>query len=148
MLFRSYSFNFLDGTKKWYPTGVIGATLSLPIFDGFQKSARIRQAKLNLRKIDNEITSFEDAIQLEIRANRNALLDALNSLSVQEKNLELARNISSTSQLKYEQGVGSNLEVLDAETSLKEAQANYFNALYDAIIARINLDKALGNLNY
>lgn len=141
-------FNFFDRTEKWYPTGVIGATLNLPLFDGFQKNARIRQARLQLRKITNELNSFEQAVQLDVNSNRNAILDALSSLDVQEKNLTLATDIYRTSKLKYDEGVGSNLEVLDAETSLKEAQSNYFNALYDALIARVNLDKALGNLNY
>ncbi|MFN8144240.1 MAG: TolC family protein [Bacteroidia bacterium] len=141
-------FDFFDSDQKWYPTGVVGATLNVPIFDGFQKAAKIRQQKLALRKIENELVNFEQAINLDINSNRNALIDALSALDIQDKNLTLANDIYRTSKLKYDQGVGSNLEVLDAETSLKEAQANYFNALYDATVARINLDKALGNLNY
>jgi outer membrane protein TolC len=42
--------------------------------------------------------------------------------------------------------VGSNLEVLDAENTLKEAQVNYYNALYDALVAKVDLDKAYGKL--
>lgn len=141
-------FDFFDQSQKWYPTGIVGATLNVPIFDGFQKAAKIRQQKLALRKIEIELVNFEQAIQLDIASNRNALIDALSSLDNQDKNLALANDIYRTSKLKYDQGVGSNLEVLDAETSLKEAQANYFNALYDATVAKINLDKALGNLNY
>lgn len=141
-------FDFTDPDQKWYPTGIIGATLNVPIFDGFQKSAKIKQQKLALRKIKNELVNFEQAIGIDITSNRNALIDALNSLDAQDQNLTLANDIYKVSKIKYDQGVGSNLEVLDAETSLKEAQANYFNALYDATIARINLDKALGNLNY
>ena len=134
--------------KPWFRTSIIGLKLNVPIFDGFQKAAKIRQQKLALRKIEIELVNFEQAIQLDIVSNRNALIDALSSLDNQDKNLTLANDIYRTSKLKYDQGVGSNLEVLDAETSLKEAQANYFNALYDATVAKINLDKALGNLNY
>ena len=61
--------------------------------------------------------------------------------------MSLAQNIARVVQIKYEQGVGSNLEVMDAESSLKEAQVNYYNALYDALVAKVNLDKAYGKLN-
>lgn len=141
-------FDIFDRDKRWYPTGVIGATLSLPLFDGLQKHYKIRQEKLSLRKIENEISRFEEAVSLEISSNRNALINAINSLNVQEQNLELATDIYSTSKLKYDQGVGSNLEVLDAETSLKDSQANYFNALYDVLISKIDLEKAQGRFIY
>jgi outer membrane protein TolC len=141
-------FDIFDRDKRWYPTGVIGATLSLPLFDGLQKHYKIRQEKLSLRKIENEISRFEEAVSLEINSNRNALINAINSLNVQEQNLELATDIYTTSKLKYDQGVGSNLEVLDAETSLKDSQANYFNALYDVLISKIDLEKAQGRFIY
>ena len=74
----------------------------------------------------------------------------LTSLPIEEveliDNIELAENIFKTAKLKYEQGVGSNLEVLNAETSLKEAQANYFNALYEALVSKVDYDKANVNV--
>ena len=141
-------FTIFNPDYRWYPTGIIGATLNVPIFDGLQKRAKIRQEKYSLQKIQNEIKTFDQAVRLESNSNRAALLDAQNALSVQEKNLQLANDVVRSTRLKYEQGVGSNLEVIDAETTLKEAQANYYNAIYDAIVAKINLDKALGNLQY
>ena len=65
----------------------------------------------------------------------------------QEENQKLAENIARVTKIKYEQGVGSNIEVIDAESSLKEAQINYYNALYDALVAKVDLDKAYGRLN-
>ncbi|MDX5479008.1 MAG: TolC family protein, partial [Cyclobacteriaceae bacterium] len=48
--------------------------------------------------------------------------------------------------IKYSEGVGSNLEVVEADSALKEAETNYFSALYDALIAKVDLEKALGIL--
>lgn len=141
-------FTIFNSNYRWFPIGIIGATLNVPIFDGLQKRAKIRQEKYSLQKIQNEVKSFDQAIRLETNSNRAALLDAQNALRLQEKNVQLATDVVRSTRLKYEQGVGSNLEVIDAETTLKEAQANYYNAAYDAIVARINLDKALGNLQY
>jgi outer membrane protein len=59
----------------------------------------------------------------------------------------LAENVARVTRIKYEQGVGSNLEVTEAEGSLREAQINYYNALYDALVAKVDLDKAYGKLN-
>jgi outer membrane protein TolC len=141
-------FNIFESGYRWFPTGIIGATLSLNLFDGFQRESKIRQEKLTLRKVDNELIDFENAVNIDVTSARSNLLHALSALNVQDNNVALATSIATTAKLKYDQGVGSNLEVLDSETSLKEAQVNYFNSLYDAIIARIDLDKALGNLSY
>mgnify|MGYP003336340495 CR=1 FL=1 len=99
-------------------------------------------------KIKNEIGNFENAATLQIRNSRLTLQDAIRSLDIQEQNLVLAKDVVRTSKVKYDQGVGSNLEVLDAETSLKEAQSNYYNAIYSAIIAKIDYEIAMGNIHY
>jgi outer membrane protein TolC len=67
-------------------------------------------------------------------------------MNSQKENMDLAANVARITKIKYEQGVGSNLEVLDAENVLKQSQVNYYNALYDALIAKVNLDKAYGKL--
>jgi outer membrane protein TolC len=141
-------FNMLDSEFGWYPTGVIGATLSLNIFDGLQRERRIKKEQLALRKINNEVIMLSDRIDMEVSSSRSTLLYAISALNTQDSNLQLANTVASTAKLKYDQGVGSNLEVLDAETLLKEAQVNYFNALYNALLAQIELNKALGKYNY
>jgi len=141
-------FDVFDQSTSWYPTALIGATLNVPLFDGNQRRAKIIQENYNLKKIQNELHNFEQAAGLEIDRSRSNLLDALNALQIQEDNLELANEIVKTTRLKYEQGVGTNIEVLDAETKLTESQVNYFNAIYESLIAKIDMEKALGNFNY
>ena len=60
--------------------------------------------------------------------------------------MQLAEEVYNTTRIKYKEGVGSNLEVMNAEASLKEAQTNYFSALYDAITSKVDLEKALGHI--
>jgi outer membrane protein TolC len=64
----------------------------------------------------------------------------------QKKNMELAEKVFNTTKKKYEQGLGSNQEIYTAQTELKVAQNNYYSALYDAIIAKIDFLKATGKL--
>jgi len=130
--------------KPWYPTVVVGGTINVPIFDGLQKNYRIQQAKVNLLKSDNNLKSVQQAIDMDRASAQINLQNASSTLDSQKKNIELAEEVYKVSKIKYDQGVGSNLEVVTAETALKEAQTNYFSALYDAIISKVDYDKANG----
>src|SRR5258706_911640 len=139
-------FNIFDTGEKWYPTGFVGATLTWSLFDGLQREKKIQQAKMSLQKTENDLMNTSNALSLEAETNRTQLLNSLASLNTQKENLDLANEVVRVSKLKYDQGVGSNLEVITAETSLREAQTNYYSALYDALVAKVDLDKALGNI--
>jgi outer membrane protein len=138
-------FDVFSGIR-WFPTALIGGTLNIPVFDGLQKNYRIEQAKLNLLKSRNGLKSFEQAATLEINSAGITYQNALSSLKSQQRNIELAKNVYRVTKTKYEQGIGSNLEVVTAETALKEAETNYYSALYDALVARVDYQKATGTL--
>lgn len=135
------------GPDKWYPFSSFGVSLNIPIFSGLQRSYRLQQAKLSLQKVENSFSTLRSAIDLEIRQAGITYLNAIQKLKVQQQNRDLAENVARITKIKYEQGVGSNIEVIDAEASLREAQVNYYNALYEALVAKVDLDKAYGKLN-
>ncbi len=139
-------FDFFDSEQKWFPIGLIGATLNVPIFSGGQKYYRIQQAKLNLVKTNNTMTYAKSAIDMETSAAAIMYKNAYASLQTQTKNKELAKSIFETTKKKYDAGVGSSLEIITAETALKEAETNYLSAVYDLIIAKTDLDKAQGTI--
>jgi outer membrane protein TolC len=66
---------------------------------------------------------------------------------VQQENLTLATEVYQIARIKYKEGIGSNLEVVEADASLVAAEINYLGALYDGLISKINLEKALGLLS-
>ena len=133
---------------KWYPTAVIGAKLSVPIWDGLQKRSRVQQARLELQKLDNSMTSLQHSINLEFESAKTNLENNIALLDASKRNRETANEIVRASKVKFDNGIGSSLEVTDAESLLKEAETNYFSALYETIVAKIDLDKSLGNLTY
>ncbi len=139
-------FDILDAGNKWYPTSLIGLKLTLPIFDGGQKHFRVQQNKLNIMKTENDMKSLSLGLDLEFENSKTMLINASNTLEIQKKNMDLATEIYDVSTKKYDAGVGSNLEVMNAETALKEAQTNYSSALYDALNAKVDFDKASGSL--
>lgn len=140
------SFNFFDSNQPWFKTSVWGLNLNIPIFDAGQKLQRTRQANLNLQKTKNTIENVQRAIDLQITASSIMFKNALSSLDIQERNVQLADKVYNTTKKKYEQGLGSSFELLQTETELENAQSNYFQSLYDAVNARIAYTKALGKL--
>ncbi len=134
------------GPDKWYNYSLLGVTMNIPIFSGFQRHHKIQQEKLNLVKLDNAFKTLKQGVDLETRQTTINFKNALNSLAAQKENMELATNVARVTKIKYEQGVGSNFEVVEAESSLRQAQTNYYSALYDAITYKIDLDKAYGRL--
>jgi outer membrane protein TolC len=135
-----------DVADRWYPVSYVGLSLNVPIFSGLQQTYRIQQAKMSLLKTRNTINRAKQGIDLEIKQTALMYLNAVTSLKSQDENRQLAQNVARVTKIKYEQGVGSNIEVIDAENSLREAQINFYSALYDALVAKVDLDKAYGKL--
>ena len=136
----------LFNTERWLSSGLLGATITIPVFDGLRKSYKIQQNKIQYEQLELQKDFLKKSIDIEIEQNLNDLQNGIASLEVQEQNVELAREIFDISRIKYEEGIGSNFELTTADTDLKTAQTNYYNALYDAIISKIELQKALGIL--
>lgn len=134
--------NFSDGF--WAPTVFVGATASIPIYDFGGRSARVERARLSQEKVVNQREDLARGISLEVTNARATLAAAQERLSVTKDNVALAERIYETTQIKYREGVGASIEVVQAEQALYEAQANYLNALYEALVAKEDLYLALG----
>lgn len=141
---QEFDFFKFDDQHEWYPLSIIGATLSVPIFSGGSKYYKLQQSKINYMILENNIKNLENALTLELSSTLTAYNNAVSSLTIQQKNLDLANRIFDVSKKKYDQGVGSNLEVINAQTSVREALTNYYNALFDYYIAKVDLDKSKG----
>jgi outer membrane protein len=135
-----------DTKKPWYPTALIGGKVTMPIFTGFARNSRNQQAKLSVMKAENNLEMIKQSIDLELASTTASLQNAASSLAIQKKNIETAEEVYRVSKIKFEQGIGSTLEMVTAETSLKESQTNYFNALFEALVSKIDFDKANGTL--
>lgn len=133
------------GRNRWYPVGIIGLQVSVPIFDGLQRHHRIQSAHVGMLKAENDLLMMQRTIDLQQAIAQVTLENSAATLSAQKDNMDLAQSVFDVAQKKYDAGVGSNIEIINAQTSLKESQTNYFNALYAAVIAKVDYDKAMGN---
>ncbi|MEO8760242.1 MAG: TolC family protein [Bacteroidia bacterium] len=137
----------LDFSKSnWFPFAYVGLTLNVPIFDGLQKNWRVQEAKMTLLKTQNSFNQLKQSIDLDIQSSIANYKNALISLQTQKRNIALAKNVYEVTKKKYEQGIGSSLDMNTTENDLRTSETNYFNSLYDLIIAKIDYQKATGTL--
>ena len=130
----------------WFASSYIGLTVNVPIFGGFIKSANIQQAKLELEKTNNVIENFKMAIDFEVDSAKNSFTNAVITMNVQHKNMELAETVYNQTKKKYEIGTASTTDISDAEADLTTAQRNYIVALYNAALAKVDYLRAIGKL--
>ncbi|WP_082111699.1 TolC family protein [Spirosoma radiotolerans] len=133
-------------TAPWFNFATVGLSLQVPIFDGFQKRNQIAQKRITLQKAQNSGELLRNSIDLQIRQASITLRNSLQTLQTQQRNRDLAQEIVRVTQIKYKEGVGSSIEVLNAEASYREAQTNYFSSLYDFLITKVDQDRSLGRL--
>lgn len=139
--------NLFDGNEAgWLPSAAAGIGINIPIYDGGEKSARIQKARINIDKVDIQIDEFKRSMNMQVLNSRQALFNAQKTVENTKKALEINERIYEKTQIKFREGVGSSVELTQAEASLYQAQGSYINALYDLITARTDLDIALGSL--
>ncbi len=139
------SFNFFNN-GDWFTTSLVGIKMSIPIFDGFKRAGQIQQAKLELQKTKNSMEQMKQSIDHDATTARINMTSALLTMDNQKKNIDLAEAVYNTTKKKFEQGLGNNQEIYNAQAELKVAQTNYYSSLYDAINAKIDYLKAIGKL--
>jgi len=140
---QTYQGNtFSDGF--WAPNAFVGVNVTVPIFDGFYKKAQVERSRLEIARTTNQRSALKQNISREVKNARIAYQNAKESLDNQKRSLRLAQKIYDTTQIKYREGVGSSVEVTQAEQSLYDSQSNYTQALYNLVRARYDLELALG----
>ena len=134
------------GKGDWFTSSYVGLSINVPIFAGFAKDASIQKAKLELQQTENQLSNLKISIDNQITEATNNFHTAVSTLDAQKQNMDLAEKVYDQSKKKYEIGTGSNTEITNAQTDLRIAQSNYINALYNAIIAKVDYIKAIGKL--
>lgn len=140
-------FNFFDTKQRWYPISIVGIRLSVPIFDGLRTHNKIQAEKAVLKKYQLENSELKRGIALEFANAKTNLINNITDLEIHKRNISLAEQVYKIAQEKYQKGVGSNIEVIQAESSLKQAQTNYLNELLESYSSLVDLKKANGTLS-
>jgi outer membrane protein len=142
--YQNNSFGQLYKTN--FPSSYVGLTLNMPVFTGFQHKYQLKQSQITVEKAQNNLVATKNALNLELSKARITYINGLQTLNDQRKNMALAAEVLRVAKIKYEQGVGSSLEVIQAQTALQDADNTYIQGLYDALVSKVDLDKAYGRI--
>lgn len=139
-------FDFFDKKGSWFETSLIGLNINLPLFNGGSTVAKIKKAKIELQQVENQMSALKNNIDNELSQAKLNYMSSVATVEFQKKNMQLAENVFSQTKKKFEAGAGSNTEISAAQADLVAAQNNFMNALYAALIAKVDLLKASGKL--
>ncbi|PWT77022.1 MAG: transporter [Bacteroidetes bacterium] len=151
--YGQYNFNYLSNsfTKLYsdnFPSSFAGLTLTFPIFQGTKRTQQIRMAELQLNRMDYDFIALKDSIGAQYTQAIAAYKANLQNFFVQKENLQLARDVYNIIQLQYRQGIKTYLDVITANDDLFTAQINYTNAAFQLLINKVDVQLALGTLQY
>jgi outer membrane protein len=121
-----------------------GAQMSWDIFDGLLTHGKVIQAKALYERSKTDLADQGRQIELQVRTAYSDFVEAKEVLDSQEKVQEEAEEALRESNARADAGTGTQLDVLDAETSLTQARTTQIQALHDYITARAKLERAIG----
>jgi outer membrane protein len=130
----------------WSDYSAIGLNLHVPIFTGFGTRAKVRQADVEIRSLQEDIKDTKLSLDLDYRNAMAQIENNLVTIENQKENMRLATEILSNTKNNYLQGLASLTDLLDAENAQLEAQNNYTRAVLNYKIAEVALIKSKGEL--
>lgn len=142
--------NFQFDQYSWGNNLSVGLQLSIPLSLPFitgtytQTSAKVQQAKLEKKKSETLYENVRENIRAEVKNAVSTLEEAIKRLQVQVTTVQSAERSYNITRLRRAQGIGSALELTDAELALTQAKNNYLQSVYDYLVAKIALEKSLG----
>lgn len=126
--------------KGWNAQG----GLSWSLWDGGATSAKIKSAKEGVKEAQEKLLQARESVELEVRQDYLNILSYKEQIRASEAAVAEAEEAYKIATVRYQSGVGINLDVLDAELQLNTARTNYITALYDYNIGLATLEHAMG----
>ncbi len=137
----------LDG-DKWSPNWMASISLSYPIFNGFSTKASVRKAKVDNQQAEIGYEKTRDQIEFQVRGAYLTYVETVERLESQRKTIEQAEEGLRIARIRYQNGVGTQLEILSSESALTVARTNYVQATHDVALAVYRLQRVTGLDNF
>jgi outer membrane protein len=122
----------------------VGVQVTMPLFSGFQRPARVQQRELDVRQVELQQRLTQVQVENLIRTLVDAVDEAHSRAEAQQRAVGQAERGYQIARTQFREGISSQLELTDAETALRESEFNYAQAVYDFLMARARLDEAVG----
>jgi outer membrane protein TolC len=148
-----YNFNYFnDNFSKVYannfPNSYVALTAAFPIFQGGKRRFNIKAAEWQVTRVDWDIVNTKNSINSEYATALANYKANLANYQASKENVALAQEVYDVLDLQYRNGIKTYLEVITAQTDLRTAQINYFNALYQLLSSKTDVQRALGQITY
>ncbi|WP_317193565.1 TolC family protein [Adhaeribacter terrigena] len=139
-------FTFFNTNQPWFNNVAIGLQLNVPIFDGFQRRNQVKQAKIEIEKVEQDIAQVTNATNMSLQNAATQMQSSLSAVQAQERNVTLAQEVYRNTNELYKEGLTPLTDLLDTEVSLREAQTNLNNERLKYQLAQLTYLQAKGEL--
>lgn len=154
-LFGTYSINAQQsGNPAFFGTEAqraygrqVGVQVSMPLFSGMQRPARVAQRQLAIRQVRAQRELAEDQVEHQVRTFVDQAAEARERATAQRLGVQQAQRGYQIATVQYREGISSALELTDAESALRQSEFNYAEAIYDYLVARARLEEAMGTVD-
>jgi outer membrane protein TolC len=137
---------FATGNGQRAYSRIVGVRVSLPIFQGFRRAARIDQRRASLRQAEAQTMQGTDMAMSQVRSLVETADEALFRARGQRLAVSQAQRGFEIASAQYREGLSGQLELTDSEVALRQSEFNYAQAVYDYLVARAQLDEATGRV--
>ncbi len=141
----NYNYSAMgDDELRWFPSSNAALSLTIPVFDGFQKHYNIKQSKINKDMLDVQRIDAERQIRIAIRNYNDRIALCVKNYTAANSTVEIAQKSYEISEKMYEVGKTTLVELNDAQLALQQAQLTQAQAIYEFMVARASLDELIG----
>ena len=141
----NYNYNAMgDEELRWFPSSTAAVSLSIPIFDGFQKHYTIKQSKINKDMLDLQREDTERNLRISIRNFNDQMALCIKNYQAANATVEIAQKSYDISEKMYEVGKATMVELNDAQVALMQSQLTQAQAVYNFMVAKASLDELIG----
>jgi outer membrane protein TolC len=149
--FYTYNYEYENNNlsnlfSQAYPYSYIGASLNIPLFTGFGRIESVQRAKLQGQIIDLSEANLKSAIYLQYTSAVANYKSNIYNLLMQKENKTMAKNVYDIVSVQYKQGIVPYLNVITAEGNLTSSEINYLNSLFQVLLSKVELEKAMGTI--
>ena len=130
--------------SNWFDQAYVGFTIKIPIYDGGQKEASVKQAKIELQKAKNDLENFKNQSSLQVDAAKTTFATNLIEEQNAKETMRINNKIYTKTQTKYKEGVSSSFELIQTQQDQTSNLIRYYTAVKNVLTSRADLDKALG----
>lgn len=131
-----------------YPYSYIGASINIPLFTGMRRQESIQKVKLQGQLLDYAETGLKSRIYSEYTTALANYKTNLYDLTLMRSNEDMAKDVYGVVSLQYKQGIVPYLNVITAESNLISSEMSYLNALFQVLLSKVELEKAMGTTTY